>query len=196
MKKQRKMRWLVGKLKDYIVFIMKYRVLARQTSLVYAVVSENYVPSYVADVRPVTKKNVDDAKSFQADHYLCRFHEFLARGDEGYYAYLDGKCAHRSWVLHNGVMDVDIFYHRPLKGNEMFIHWCETAFWARGHNLYPATLGVIIANHPGKRVCISVNEKNIASRQGIEKAGFVLQERITTTVVLGMKWTVFKYYRL
>lgn len=120
---------------------------------------------------------------------LQSFHEFLQRGDEGYYAYLDGKCAHRSWALHNGVMDVDIFYHRQLKENEVFIHWCETADWARGHNLYPATLGQIIVDNPGKRVCISVNRNNVASRRGIEKAGFELQEKVTTTVVLGMKWT-------
>ena len=189
MKKQRNLRWLVGKLKDFIVFTVKYRILVRHTSLVYAVASANYMPAYVADVRPVTQENVDDAKSFQDDHYLRIFHEFLDRGDEGYYAYLDGKCAHRSWVPHNGIMDVDLFYNRPMKKNEVFIHWCETAAWARGKNLYPATLARIITDHPGKRVCISVNEMNTASRRGIEKAGFELQERITSMVVLGMKWT-------
>lgn len=192
MKEHRSWRELVIKLINYVVFNLKYRIFFRNTSLIYAITSDDYTPSYVADVRSVTMDNVADAQSFQNDHYLRVFHEFLARGDEGYYAYIDGKCAHRSWVPHNGVMDVDIFFHRQLKGNEVFIHWCETASWARGHDLYPATLGRIIVNHPGMRVCIAVNEKNIASRRGIEKAGFIMQERITTTVVLGMRWTTIE----
>lgn len=180
---------LIRKIINISCYMLKYRIFVRNISIVYAIDSAGYSPKYSADVRRVTVENVDDAGIFQADHYLQSFHEFLQRGDAGYYAYLDGKCAHRSWVPHNGVMDVDIFYHRPLKENEVFIHWCETADWARGHNLYPATLGQIIADNPGKRVCISVNEKNMASRRGVEKAGFTVQEKVKTMVVLGMKFT-------
>ena len=178
-------------LKKIIAIFLKH-LFVHNVSLLYGIDSRDYYPIYEADIRQVTEDNIEDAKSFQADHYLCSFREFLNRGDEGYYAYINEKCAHRSWVPHNGIMDVDSFYHRPLQENEVFIHWCETAVWARGKNLYPATLARIIADHPGKRVCISVNEKNMASRRGIEKAGFKLQERVTTMVVLGMKWTSVK----
>ncbi len=180
---------IVKKCFNYLYDIIRYRTLAVHTSLLYSIDSCDYTPKYYGDVRRVTPENVNDAAAFQNEKYLQSFRSFLEQGDDGYYGYLDGKCAHRSWAVHSAMMVVDRYYQRPMKENEVFIHWCETAVWARGHNLYPAALGKIIADNPNKHICISVNENNVASRRGIEKVGFTVQERIKTKVVFGMQFT-------
>ncbi len=180
---------IIKKCVHYIYDIIRYRIFASYTSLLYSIDSYEYVPKYYADIRRVTLYNVNDAYTFQNEHYLQCFREFLEKGDDGYYGYLDDKCAHRSWVIHNGMMVVNRYYKRFMKENEIYIHWCETAVWARGHNLYPAVLGRIIADNPNKHICISVNENNIASRRGVEKVGFTVKERIQTKVFFGMKFT-------
>ena len=180
---------IIKKCAHYLYDIIRYRIFASYTSLLYSIDSYEYTAKYYGDVRRVTLDNVNDANTFQNEKYLQCFKTFLEAGDDGYYGYLDGKCAHRSWVVHSGMMVVDRYYQRPMKENEIFIHWCETAVWARGHNLYPAILGRIIADNPDRHICISVNENNIASRRGVEKVGFAVQERIETKVVFGMKFT-------
>src|SRR5690349_24500227 len=57
------------------------------------------VPSPV-EIRPVSDANVEDARVFDPPARIEEFRSFLARGDRGYYGYLDGRWVHRSWLVH------------------------------------------------------------------------------------------------
>ena len=135
----------------------------------------------------VNYDNINDALSFQSKQYIKCFKEFLDNGDIGYYAYLGGECVHRTWTKSNGVAAIHAFYTIPLSSNQIFIHWCETASSARGHSIYPKVLHRVCNEHPSYEILIAVNENNLASRRGVEKAGFIIKERIKVLVVLGIK---------
>ena len=94
---------------------------------------------------------------------------------------------HRTWTKSNGVATIHAFYTIPLSSNQIFIHWCETASSARGHGIYPKVLHRVCNEHPSDEILIAVNENNLASRRGVEKAGFIIKERIKVLVVLGIK---------
>ena len=135
----------------------------------------------------VTDNNVADALSFQSQEYIECFRKFLKHGDSGYYAYLNNKCVHRIWVVHEGNVSIHSFYSIALNSKQVYIHWGETAIWARGCGVFPKALGVIKNEHRDSEILVAINEKNISSRRGAEKAGFIIKERIKVLVVLGIK---------
>jgi len=144
----------------------------------------------IANIRKVDFKNISDLLNFQDKKYLKIFNNFLDVGDIGYYAYLNGKCIHRFWVQF-GEKEVELygFLKRKIKKDEAFIHYCETAPWARGKNIYPSVLSKIVNDFRDKysNIYISTDKKNIASQKGIIKAGFVEIERNRILIILGIK---------
>ena len=95
-----------------------------------------------------------------------------------------GRVAHASWIFFNssykrllGLSD-DV----PLIGN------CETIEAWRGRRLYPATLlsacAYLADVRRCSRVAISCSPANKPSVRGIERAGFVLEKRIYSLIVL------------
>lgn len=93
-----------------------------------------------------------------------------------------GRAAHFSWVQDSGVHEIRGTWRRDaIQPGDFWIYSCRTADWARGRRLYPAALVTILRKYKNlnyRRALISVAEENGASISGIERAGFVLAERI------------------
>jgi len=133
--------------------------------------------------------NVYDILYFQSQTYVYKFKEFLDLGDIGYFAYLNGKCVHRSWVKFNEqLVSLHWSLKYQLKPNEYFIHYSETAPEAKGKGIYQAVLSKIVQDFRNKgKILISTNAKNIPSIKGIKKAGFKELERTKVFMILGIK---------
>ena len=134
----------------------------------------------------VDSANLADVLDFQSSHYVDTFRRFLQQGDVGYYAYLDGKCCHRSWLQKGPKwIAVNPYIQMKLGGNEGYIHYCETAPWARGKSVYPTVLSQIIDDHKDlDDIFIAVESENSPSIRGVEKAGFRERERVEVKQIL------------
>ena len=144
-----------------------------------------------ANIRMVTYKNVTDVLNFKGKRYLKKYRKFLDAGDKGYFGYLNGKCAHCSWVqFGEKEISLSLSLKKKIKEDEAYIHYCETASCARGKNIYPAVLTRIVDDIKDKykNIYISTNSKNISSQKGIIKAGFVEIDRIKIMIILGIKF--------
>lgn len=174
----------------------KMRTYINETIILYDL--KEYTPhSSVATIKLTTEDNLSDVLHFQSQRYIDIFKNFLLLGDKGYFAYLQDKCIHRSWVKSNEqVVYPHWAYPYKLKKDEVFIHYCETAPEARGKNIYPHVLSNIIKGHQDKDILISVNDENIASKKGVEKVGFRERERVKVLILLGMKFIKVKSQEL
>lgn len=166
------------------------RIYVNETTILFESF-KNIIQESPAKIVQANYDNLVDILTFQDSKYLKIFKNFLDNGDKGYFAYLNGKCVHRSWAQF-GEKEVTLlapFIKRKIKQNEAYIHYCETAPEARGKNIYPAVLSRIVNDFKDKykNIYISTNIKNIASRRGIEKAGFKEIEKIRIIVILGIK---------
>jgi methionyl-tRNA formyltransferase len=159
--------------------IIKSNIYVNETLILYEHDKNTYQET-VAKITYITPENVSDVLDFQHPRYKPTFEEFLRCGDTGYFAYLMGKCVHRSWVVH---MPQKVHLHpmlpKQLREGEAFIHYCETAPHARGRNIYPAVLSKIADDFEkdGRTLMISANAKNSSSIKGIVKSGFLERER-------------------
>jgi hypothetical protein len=174
---------------DRIYLFIKRNLYFNEVSILYR--HKYFInKTSIANIRKVDYKNISDLLNFQDKKYLKIFNNFLDVGDIGYYAYLNGECIHRSWVQF-GEKEVKVhrFLKRKIKKNEAFIHYCETASWARGKNIYASVLSKIVNDFGGRYndFYISTDNKNIASQKGIIKAGFVEIERNRILIILGIK---------
>jgi hypothetical protein len=106
----------------------------------------------------------------------------LERGETCFIGWSDGRPAHFSWVQDRGVHEIRGTWRRDtIQHGDFWIYSCRTAGWARGRRLYPAALVAILRKYKSqtyRRALIYVAEENIASINGVERAGFVLTERI------------------
>jgi RimJ/RimL family protein N-acetyltransferase len=70
---------------------------------------------------------------------------------------------------------------------EAYVHYCETSPEARGRGLYPAVLGHIARERSDlAALYIACESENLASRRGIEKAGFAEIAHVTVRVLFGL----------
>ena len=142
-----------------------------------------------ASICKVTDQNLKDVCTYEGNKYLGKYKLFLAKGDPGYYAYLDGNWAHRMWFkIGPGVIKRwSIFPPLRLTAHEAYSHFCETAPSARGNNIPAAVLSKAAADLKGKVDCIYtiVDENNYASRRAMEKAGFKEVKRLKR---IGFLW--------
>jgi L-amino acid N-acyltransferase YncA len=147
-----------------------------------------------ADICVVTDRNISDVCEYEGNKYLEKYKKFFAQGDLGYYAYLDGKWAHRTWVT-IGPKAVNRWSHFPpfkLKAREAYCHFAETAPTARGNNIPAAVLSRIAVDLKDKvdHFYTLVDENNYASCRVNEKAGFIGIKRLKRS---GFLW--FNVYR-
>ncbi|MHB1152955.1 MAG: GNAT family N-acetyltransferase [Eubacteriales bacterium] len=147
-----------------------------------------------AGICNVTCKNIKDVCAYEADKYLKKYTKFLANGDIGYYAYLDGNWVHRTWIA-IGPVFINKWTRFPpfrIKAHEAYCHFCETAPAARGNNIPAAVLSKAAADLKGRinRFYTLVDENNVASRRVMEKSGFKEIKRFRIT---GIFW--FDFYR-
>jgi hypothetical protein len=98
-----------------------------------------------------------------------------------------GRAAHYSWAQDAGVHEIRGTWRRDtIQPGDVWIYSCRTADWARGRRLYPAAVVAILRAYKSqgyRRAVIYVSEENMASINGIERAGFVLAERIRSFAV-------------
>lgn len=130
----------------------------------------------------VTSENIKDILEFRSQSTLNIFIELLNNNHKGYYAYLNGKCCHCTWVLfEDGWQSISKYIEVKLNKKIGYISYCETADWARGKSIYPNVLRYIVNNCANvSKFFIVTNSKNIASIKGIEKAGFNILAKIKT----------------
>ena len=170
-----------------LINFLLIRIYSNQTIILYKL--DKLVPhSSSARVSNVNVNNILDILSFQDESYIKIFTNFLDLKDTGYYAYLDQRCVHRTWVKSKEqIIYIHKFYKYKLKRNEIFIHYCETDNRIRGKGIYPHVLTEIIKNNTKKDILISVTKNNIPSIKGIEKVGFKELKRIKIIVFFGIR---------
>lgn len=168
--------------------VVLMRLFSRSTVLLLEW-KEGLNPTSEVQVLPVTLQNIKDALSFQTEKQVNHFSDFLSRGDRGFYGYLNNTCVHRSWVV-RGPANVLLhkFFSIAIKDTEIFIQYCETAPAARGKNIFAYVLNHIVQNFSDKRVLTSVTLQNASSRRAMEKAGFKEIDRITITMIAGIRF--------
>ena len=147
-------------------------------------------PNRTVQIQVVTCDNCDDALTYEPREKVDVFHQFLDRGDIGFYAYLAGQFVHRSWVTlgPKTVSRWKRYAPLELKKGEAYIHWCETVPSARGLGVYPTVLNHIVGvlSDRAREFYISTTGDNAASRNGIKKAGFSLISGCEVTAFLGL----------
>ncbi len=115
----------------------------------------------------------------------------LQSGQTCYVGSADGQPAHYSWVQCAGRHPVQATGRTvSIRPGEFWIYSCFTAAWARGRHLYPAVLARILHDYRKRGAAhawIYVAEPNLASRKGIERAGFRLARKLRA-VWLGRYW--------
>lgn len=167
---------------------VRQRLYVNETLILFQheTVTEQKAP---VEIRYASPETVPDILSFQPERYVKVFEQFLSSGDRGYFAYLDGKCVHRSWVKHTPqTVHLHPCLTMRLQENEAFIHYCETAPQARGKNIYPHVLTKIADDfRDRKKTFIAVNAKNVGSIKGVKKAGFQEAGRWKLLVLLGIR---------
>ena len=126
---------------------------------------------------------------FKTQHalYLARY---LA-GDQLCIGSLDGKIVHMSWFGAKEKLEAD-YELGPglpwiLENKSAVIYDCWTAPSHRGMGLYPGVLGTLknslLDDFP--EVWIYCREENVASRRGIEKAGFHYRGSLSSLMIFG-----------
>ena len=100
----------------------------------------------------------------------------VRRGDLCYLVYVDGALAHYSWVQFKGTMEIiSNAVTCDLKEGQFWVFDCCTAGWAKGRKIYPWTISRIVSDFFAQRLStalIATSEHNIASQNGIRRAGF------------------------
>jgi RimJ/RimL family protein N-acetyltransferase len=145
-----------------------------------------------ANIDVVTERNICDVCEYEGNKYLKKYKKFIAQGDLGYYAYLDGRWVHRTWItIGPGV--VNKWSHFPpfrLNAREAYCHFAETAPTARGQNISAAVLNRAAIDLKGKvdYFYTLVDENNFASRRVQEKAGFIEVKRLKRTSFLWLNF--------
>lgn len=146
-----------------------------------------------AVICPVSNENVGDASVYDGDRRIIdKYQKMLLQGDLGYYAYLNNKWVHRSWVM-VGPKAIEKWYHLPpqkLQADEAYCHFGETVPSARGYGIAAAVLSRIISDLKSKvnRIYVLVDENNLSSRKTVEKAGFIEKRRKKVIKLFGIHY--------
>jgi RimJ/RimL family protein N-acetyltransferase len=148
-----------------------------------------------AVICPVSYENIGDVSIYGVDrHNINKYKKMLQQGDLGYYAYLDNKWVHRTWVM-VGPKTIERWYHFPpqkLRAGEAYCHFGETLPSVRGCGITPAVLSRIISDLKNKvnHIYVIVDKNNYPSRKTVEKAGFIEIKRKKVMKIFG-----FHYYK-
>ncbi len=188
--------WLKVKIFGRVVRMLRRATVFRRAVVIIYRHENDVVPTSPVEIpkleiRPVDASNVTDVLAMEPEERVVEFRRFLEQGDRGYYAYLDGRVVHRAWVQ-EGPRNAHLWHGHGdhlLGPGDAFIHYCETAVEARGRGIYPAVLRRVVADarRRGIRtITIATDLDNIASRHGIEKAGFTEFQRVMIEIRFGI----------
>lgn len=183
----------IRRISAYVNLILKELRFKSNVRILFQnnVVTNNYSE---AKIYNVIDQNIRDVYEYEGNKYLKKYKKFLAQGDLGYYAYLDGKWVHRTWVIIGPrvIYKGSSFPPFVLKAGEAYCHYCETAPSARGLNIAAAVLSRITIDLKDKvdYIYTLVDENNYASCRLNEKAGFIEVKRLKRTTFL---W--FNFYQ-
>ena len=144
-----------------------------------------------AEIRLVDESNVADALSMEPPERIEQFRAHLARGDRGYYAYLDGKVVSRMWAQRGPVVGRlwSSWGAAPVGPHGVYLHSGETAPSARGLGIYPAILARAAADarQAGITQILGFSAiENIGSQRGLAKAGYVEDYRVELVIRFGI----------
>jgi len=181
---RRMMRFLYCRVHNFLA----YRLYYRKTLILYKHVRLEEIQAD-ALIKPVDSTMLRDVLTFQPERFIEVFKQFLDNGDSGYFAYQDGRCVHRTWVQ-SGPRTINLHPYWPwtLEKNQRYIHYCETAPWARGKGIYPYVLSHIAHQFSSTQdVFICTYLDNPGSIKGILRAGFQEVERRRITGCFGFK---------
>ncbi len=118
----------------------------------------------------------------------------LGRGERCFSALHRGRVVSYCWFSQARVGIEEVGLNVVVQPDEVYLYDAFTLPPWRGRGLYPALLTRMVkeAMEMGcQRAMIFTVEDNLPSRQGIEKAGFELFQRITHYRLLGFSWYRF-----
>lgn len=142
---------------------------------------------------PVTFQNVEDAEWFNSPDLIKAFKFFLTKGYQGYYVFINGKCAHRIWIFNDSERTYlgDMFKFDI--GNELMVAWGLTSKEFRGKGIYQAVLSFLIQKYPGQYIYGAVEPKNLISLKGLLNNGFTIHKQLLLIRVWRIKlWVQYK----
>lgn len=124
----------------------------------------------------ISEDNYLNVKSVRPGSFYVRdFKKMLSLGDYGIYVCVNGMPVGYGWAKEDGSQDY--FFH--VRGCYLCRFYVNPEW--RGKNFYPAMICQLIQYFQEKGVdtfYIAVESKNMPSRKGIEKVGFVYQETL------------------
>jgi RimJ/RimL family protein N-acetyltransferase len=137
-------------------------------------------PDVAASVDRIARVRASDIESLCVLGFDDRdeWRQRLERGDQCYAAWVGSELVHYSWVQTRGAHPIaSAGIVVPIRERELWIYNCRTSEQHRGQKIYPRTLQHILAEHFGAGATtawIYTAEENIASKRGVERAGFTL----------------------
>lgn len=173
---------LIGKIRRRLSELATFR--ARDVTFLYAHDLANIPTLQIEEDCSVRRLNPEEVailkEVFPLD--LREMQNRLRLGYQCYAGFLDGKVANYGWVQTRGRHFIrDAGRWHGIRDGEFWIFHCRTAGWARGRRIYPLVLIRILEDYRREGFVSSwiyTRETNIASRRGIERAGFVLHDRL------------------
>ena len=99
-----------------------------------------------AEFRPITLENLQDCLEFESQSYIPVYKNMLAKGYDGHFGYIDGKCVYRAWVQHSGEIEFDGCMVMTLGQDEWYSCYVYCAPTARGNGLHGASIADTVRN--------------------------------------------------
>lgn len=133
-----------------------------------------------------------EAPEFFTGDRLQTARKRIKAGDQPHVARIDGRLAHVAWVGQRDrivATEVGTENEIPLEASATVIFDCWTPPSARGQGVYPWVIRELAAAASTSTAWIYCEARNLASRRGIEKAGFVPAGRMWRTVRWGRRLT-------
>lgn len=136
------------------------------------------------EIKQICPENVNDGKEFNTEEEINTFKQFIKQGHIGYYAYYEGLCVCRLWILttRDRCLVGDGFIY-DLKENEHFIAWVYTHKEYRGLGLYPYILKHAVVSMPHIVFKAHTATKNKPALNAVKKAGFETAARYILILV-------------
>jgi len=175
--------------------VSSYRCIVLERSLDKS--SSNLTSRLELDIQKATLRHIECAgenglEQMVGKAALQQFRYRLMRGHECFFALLDDRIVHHSWVYYKGKR----LRFPGLTDGEPLIGDCRTSEDVRGSGIYPYILEFICAylkKQSKARATIEVRAGNEASFKGVKKAGFEEKELVTCVSCFG--YPIFRHVR-
>jgi glycosyltransferase involved in cell wall biosynthesis len=141
------------------------------------------------DISPVTVENVTDVLPLRGRAVVDLFRSQLHDGQVGKYARENGVVVGHAWLIPPAARGRRVNSYLELPPGVAHIHFCYVSERLRGRGIYPALLRALVVEAKSlgaRRVTVDTAVGNVASRRGIEKAGFEHIGSQTYVIVAGL----------